>query len=265
MGFIEKYKKSMHSIKSIINFLANYSKFGWRPYYVSDLSKVVTNYAEKKDEVFFLQIGSNDGVANDPIAEHIKLKDWKGLLVEPIKYLFKKLQKTHEGNIKLTLVNAAIAPVNGTSIIYKIDEQYLNELPSWCNQLASFRKEVIESHEKQVPGISNKISEECVNTYNIDTLIEKYQIGNINLIHIDTEGYDYQILKLINFNKTKPDIVLYENKHLSLEEYKSSVELLKVNNYKCISDGYDTLAIHKSKLAYLSTIKLKPFYERTIN
>src|SRR5207245_6466419 len=44
-----------------------------------------------------VQIGSNDGVANDPINESLRARRWSGVLVEPIPYLFERLRANYEG------------------------------------------------------------------------------------------------------------------------------------------------------------------------
>ena len=40
----------------------------------------------------FVQIGSNDGIKNDPLHRYIKKNNWKGILVEPDKANFIKAQ-----------------------------------------------------------------------------------------------------------------------------------------------------------------------------
>jgi len=44
----------------------------------------------------------------------------------------------------------------------------------------------------------------------------------VNLLCIDVEGFDYNILKLFDFKKYSPEIVLYESKHLSDLDFTES-------------------------------------------
>jgi hypothetical protein len=77
-------------------------------------------------------------------------------------------------------------------------------------------------------------------------MIQRNQVQQIDLIHIDTEGYDYEILKQIDFDKYQPDIILYEHKHLENKVYKSSIRMLKERGYKLFIHQGDTLAVqHK--------------------
>ena len=46
-------------------------------------------------------------------------------------------------------------------------------------------------------------------------LIEKYKIKYINRLIIDAEGFDYKIIKSINFKKIFIKEIMFEKKHLS--------------------------------------------------
>jgi hypothetical protein len=41
----------------------------------------------------FVQIGSNDGTTGDPLRTFTEANDWSGLLVEPVPYVFARLQR----------------------------------------------------------------------------------------------------------------------------------------------------------------------------
>tara|TARA_B100001057_G_scaffold494043_1_gene589790 strand:+ start:1831 stop:2085 length:255 start_codon:yes stop_codon:yes gene_type:complete len=45
-------------------------------------------------------------------------------------------------------------------------------------------------------------------------LIKKYNIAEIEYLFIDTEGYDYKIIKSIDLNKIKINKIKFEYKHL---------------------------------------------------
>jgi len=53
-----------------------------------------------------------------------------------------------------------------------------------------------------------------VNTATFDQLTEKYNFSEINFLCIDTEGFDYEVLKFFNFEKFQPEVILYESKTL---------------------------------------------------
>ncbi|MBL8027701.1 MAG: FkbM family methyltransferase [Fibrobacteres bacterium] len=213
-----------------------------------DISKILEGYANSCPNVFFVQIGSNDGKSGDPIHKYIKGYGWCGILVEPVKSLFEKLTQNYIGiHDRLSFENSAISHTQGQASFYRLKDTTDSSLPLWYDQLGSFDKSVILKHKDQIPNIETMIIEDKVNTITFESLITKHKVKKVNLIHIDTEGFDYQVLKMINFTRHKPDIVLYEHKHLSRKEYKLSVNLMKRNGYSvCLQKG-DTICVRRIK------------------
>ena len=62
-----------------------------------------------------------------------------------------------------------------------------------------------------------------------DKLVEKYSIKSIDKLQIDVEGAEYEILKTIDFKKTKIDQILFESKHFD-GTFKESVRLDEIKN-----------------------------------
>ena len=81
-------------------------------------------------------------------------------------------------------------------------------------------------------------------------LVEKYNISEIEYLFIDTEGYDYQIIKSIDFNKTKINKVKFEYKHLD-DTFKFDIRLLELKemfnqlNYKEIDVDDENITFEK--------------------
>ena len=62
----------------------------------------------------FIQIGSNDGLKNDPLRKNILAGNWKGILVEPDYNNFQKLIQNYSGVQGLVFENTGIADRNGS-------------------------------------------------------------------------------------------------------------------------------------------------------
>ena len=147
----------------------------------------------------------------------------------------------------------------------------------WATGLSSFDKKSIEEHIKngyiirkakeegvEVPQDPSKIIETVfVPTLKVQTLLDKNNVQNFNVLCVDTEGYDFEILKLVDFKKYSPEVILFESKNLSDEDFIQAKELLIRNGYKLFWEKGDTLAI---KMSYLLSIrcvhKLKAFLRK---
>jgi FkbM family methyltransferase len=193
--------------------------------------------------LFFIQIGSNDGVSDDPLYPRIVKIGWHGILVEPIAYLFSKLVKAHEGNNNLAFEKIAIAAREGNLPIYRIESQTKEGYTPWFERTGSLSKEHLVKHKEHIEkhGGSGKIIEEIVICKPFSYLLDKYHIEKIDLLHIDAEGYDYEIIKTIPFSRIRPRMIWYENKHFSPQDKQDCKRLLRSYGYRIIK-AKDTFA-----------------------
>ncbi|MFK8006490.1 MAG: FkbM family methyltransferase [Saprospiraceae bacterium] len=196
-------------------------------------------------EVQIVQIGSNDGRSGDPIYHLLqKRTNWHGLFVEPISYIFENLKKNYPDSTRFRFENSAIN--KGESLEFHwvdpIAKKHLPDLPFYYDQLGSFNKDHIV---KALDGIlAPYIISEKVNGITLDTLLKKHQIADFDILHIDVEGYDWEVLSQLNQEKNQPTFILYEAVHLSKSDLKQSADFLE-NNYCLFRFEGDILAANK--------------------
>lgn len=202
-------------------------------------------------DVFFVQIGSNDGAQGDPLRDFLVANPyWRGIFVEPVDFLFKKLRRLYSGESgRFIFENVAIGTDDGRKMFYWISSSAAREanipIPHWCFQLGSFKKEVLQKnlgHELSA-WLAPFILEAEVATLRLSSLFKRNQVSAINLLHIDAEGYDYQILSQLDFSRYRPSIIIFEHVHLSPVEKYSAMEFLNANGYFSLEYGRDTIAL----------------------
>ncbi len=176
---------------------------------IGKLSKIY-----KSDKFFFIQIGANNGLLDDPINHYIKKYHWKGILVEPVHEYFNSLKKTYAMEKGLFFENSAISDRRGKKRIYRLKHGVKN-IARWYQGLASFDKDNLIAHKFGFPEIEKYIEEETVNCITLLDLVSKYKAKKVDLLCIDVEGYEMTIIKQIPLLKVKPSIILYEHKHLN--------------------------------------------------
>ena len=96
------------------------------------------------------------------------------------------------------------------------------------NGLGSFYKEIVMKHQNGVYDFDDNFSEMVVKTITFSDLTS--DVPKIDLLHIDAEGYDYEIIKTIDFTKTIPSLILFEHKWL--DDINEVYEFLKEHKYK---------------------------------
>lgn len=200
-------------------------------------------------DFFFVQIGANDGQSGDPIYEFIKKYRLSGILVEPQKDAFERLQKNYlkGGHRGLNFANIAIGHQSGRQVLYTVKEEYKNEENFFkMTRIASFNKEVFQKtlHNKIPTGANpdHYTQEITVDTYSFEKFVQKYSINKIDFLQIDCEGYDWEIIKMIDFNKFSPSAVNYESAHLNDVDRADCEDLLKLKGYQVFTYGKDTCA-----------------------
>lgn len=203
---------------------------------------------KKKPSVFFVQVGSNDGVQGDPIHNLIsRNKMWAGIFIEPVGYIFQRLMKNYHNDKRFIFENVAIGAKKGRVKFYYVSEdakaELGDDLPFWYDQLGSFNKDYILNH---LHGkVEPYLVEEEVECVTLQEIFERNNVKKIDLLHIDTEGFDYKVLSQVNFERYKPMVVLYEHRHLSVDEKEKAKLLFKRSGYNHFEYGGDTLAIFK--------------------
>ena len=215
------------------------------------------------ENAYLVQIGSNDGKTGDPLYPLLqKNKHWKALFVEPVPYSFEKLKSNYPNQDRFRFENAAIN--DGTRLtFYWVDpnaKNVLPDLPYWYDQLGSFDKQNIVKHLDGVlePFIRSRELE----GFTLQQLFDHNKIEQVDILHIDTEGYDWKILSQLNFDKYEPKFILFEYQHLTASELKSAFNFLK-KKYQLFNVGIDLLAVHKDwnqhLLAKMTAAMGKPF------
>jgi FkbM family methyltransferase len=228
---------------ALLNKIVN---FCWRPSFINDLDTVINKYLSNKNKFTFIQVGSNNGKSNDPLFKFINLYNCTGVLIEPVKHIYDQLLINYEGRENIYFENIAISDTDSKKIFYEIKECNDSNLPIWYNQLSSFNLSTILSHKNKIPNIDTLIVEKEVQTNKIETIVEKYKLKEIDILHIDTEGYDFEIIKSIDFNKICPSILIYEHKHLSKLNYRKSIQKLnKYYNFIRRTSSGDTICARK--------------------
>lgn len=205
-----------------------------------DLDFVLSHYRIEHPDICYLQIGAFDGVEGDPLYPLIGRHGLHGILVEPQKNAFARLQANYAKFSGFHLINAAIAAHDGESTLYQIKTDAVG--PAWLHQIASFDREVVLRHAHMVPNLESMIETEKVRCITFATLFDEIGLQRVDMLQVDAEGFDAQILRLFDVAKRTPAIVRFEHKHLSAADHAGTLAMLVREGYRFTICGSDTLA-----------------------
>jgi FkbM family methyltransferase len=208
----------------------------------SKIRELLTAFARSTPDVFFIQVGSNDGVTGDPLHSLVRKYRWSGILIEPVGYIFERLVANYQGQPGLVFENVAVSGRNETRDFFRLPQIDDPDLPVWYDHLGSFRPEVIKKHARKIPHVEMSLLKERVVCVTLETLLRKHHVKKIDLVHVDTEGYDFEVIKQIDFQRYRPAVLLYEHKHLQADE-QACASCLEQQGYELIVEEGDTLAV----------------------
>jgi FkbM family methyltransferase len=201
---------------------------------------------ETGSEFTVFQVGANDGITDDPIHAYVINHGWRGVLVEPIPWVFQELKKTYAGVAGIVCENVAVAGHEGEAEIFYLDtfsDRSGNKLKRGLGgRIASLnRRSVVR--ERRVRSLEAAVRSIKVPIENVERLMQKHGLDEIHLLQIDAEGYDFEVLKLFPFEQTLPLLVHYEHRNLTWPEMRESWSFLAEKGYLLAQHGLDTTAI----------------------
>lgn len=170
---------------------------------------------------------------------------WSGILIEPVPYCIDRLKRVYTDDKRFTIVQNAVGNTPGVANFYYVSEaakEALPNLPEWYDQLGSFSREHIVRH-------LNGTLEPFIETAAIDVvplidILKSHHVSEITLLHIDTEGFDLEVLKSLGLPKLCPSWIMLEHSQLSAPDRREMLSILRSNDYDVIDLGSDFFGYH---------------------
>lgn len=161
----------------------------------------------------YIEVGAFDGVSSSNTKLLEEYYGWTGILIEPSENAFNILYKNRP---KSRCYQCALGS-------FQEDNTYA------CGD---FKGHTMSSFTNR----RNKENSERVLIRSLQSILDECNIQHINFFSLDTEGYELNVLKGINFNKVTFDYLLIE---IYTEQYDQIVTLLAEHGYQlscCLSN-----------------------------
>ncbi|CAL8471665.1 g11207 [Coccomyxa elongata] len=165
----------------------------------------------------YLQIGANTmDNPNDPFLVHLgKYNHHRKVFMEPIPAYFQKLKQNLASMPNTTFINAAISSTQG-------------------DQICSFRREHIT---KLLPNAMVESVE--VESLTVRQMLQQHDISDVLVVLIDTEGFDWQVVRQLPLHHAsfRPVLIVFEHQHLSAGDLAAAVDFLHGHGYAIVHDS----------------------------
>lgn len=151
----------------------------------------------------FADFGSNDGITLSNTYALAQL-GWQGLLCEPSKEAFARLQYNYEKNMNVCLFNCAVTGLyEGIIKMYESGE-HLGQGD------ISLLSTIHQTELKRWEGSQNTFTKVDVKAMPVNMILENSGFENIDFFSIDIEGSELEVIKYIDFDRYKTKMICVE-------------------------------------------------------
>jgi FkbM family methyltransferase len=187
-----------------------------------------------------LQIGANDGVENDPIHQLVLNRGWYLCAVEPMPGPFRRLQANYRAASRVKCLQCAVGPVDGEMTLYALASP---RSASVDDHLSSFSIDILRKHWRSIPDLEQRITTQAVKCLTLNSVVQQSSLHEIDMLQIDTEGYDYEIIKMAFNAGIFPPILAFEWQHLDKQAmWNCRCDLIK-HGYRWLLSKSDVIAV----------------------
>lgn len=188
-----------------------------------------------------VQVGASDGSLNDPLADFLAALECRAVLVEPLPEAFRKLSGRHAARPGIVCRQVAVDRVEGKRPLYTIT----GDCPYMGGQLTSFSRDHL---------LKNGVKPRHIKTIEVPTvplsrILSDAGIERIDLLQVDTEGFDDVIVRMALELPVPPRFINFEHLHLSKEAEGNLHRDLRSGGYSWVKSDWDTLAWQRKELS----------------
>src|SRR3979490_1393094 len=195
------------------------------------LDLLLTKVSAERPDFFFVQIGANNGLTDDPLRQFVTKYHWHGVLVEPQPRVLQQLLKNYEQEKQLAFENAAIADKDGTVRLFVADHR---DETADLTVFASRKKDALIRglYNPKAAGVQVQVQEVEVPALSVKTLLAKHGITKVDLLLTDVQGYDSEVVEQFLACEVKPTIIHFEHCHTARPALDALYRTLVEHGYR---------------------------------
>lgn len=213
------------------------------------LQKNVGEYLRPGD--FFVNLGANDGVTNDPIYGFIESFSLKGIAVEPIAAAYDLLRQNYAKFPGVICEKVAIY-CGRKEPIYRLRDDVLAADPVLSQvsskdkgQLLAMMRDFREG--KLDPDLYEKIRHDALAVADaedallvvdddmeyvtFEELMARHGVERVDFLDIDIEGYDYEVAMSLDFERWQTKVLVIETRLFSEEQGRLFAQKMSALGY----------------------------------
>lgn len=203
------------------------------------MQNVKISYAQNREDIilesmlldvqggFYVDVGANDP-DRDSVTKRFYMNGWRGINIEPNQLLYERLVHKRPRDINLQI---GIGAKSGKLLF----REYIR-----ADGLSTFSEKT--KQQLEIRGLRHNDYEVDVRT--LKEIFDEYQVGTIDFLKIDVEGFEWEVVNGNDWKKYRPKVICVEVDHLdSLNDWH---RFFDEHNYrKLFYDGINEYYIDK--------------------
>jgi len=192
-----------------------------------------------KDVDTFLCIGAFDGLSHDENIPALLNRGAVGTFVEPVPIYVEALKENLRTFGRHNVIQAAIHNATGEAIMLTANPEFKNcyeppEWNMWCGS-SCLQTNTRNNLAKEL-GDKKELLQIVVPCYTFADFVRKYEIGQFDYLHIDTEGNDCVVFDQIDLLKHNVRALYVETMWLSGSERQTMLTKATTAGFVCYGD-----------------------------
>jgi hypothetical protein len=113
-------------------------------------------------------------------------------------------------------------------------------------------------HSDLIPDLEQCIQKIEVDCLSYKKLLSDLNIDRVDLLHVDTEGAEYAIIRQAKLDASGPDFVIFEHRHMRDAERDELLGMFARGDYRCLVGTSDVACVRRDALSPLSCLATLP-------
>ena len=194
---------------------------------------ILSGFFNKDEKGFYVDVGAYHP-ENDSVTKIFYDRGWRGINIEPNPNLYEVFTRTRPRDINL---NLGVSDKAGKLRL----REYLD-----AEGYSTFSPLMQQEYTRDSSTLTKRYVDHDITVLPLQDIFKQYQVGQIDFMKIDVEGFEYEVIVGNDWNKYRPKVLCIEANHIYKD--KNWQQIIRKHNYSLVFfDGLNEYYVAKEQ------------------